>query len=55
LLGRTRNFQHGGMPVPVVLILGAVAVVVLVCLTLAIVAEAYGRPGTDGSESNPKH
>ena len=43
------------MPVPVVLILGAVAVVVLVCLTTWIIAEAYGRPGADGTESDPKH
>jgi hypothetical protein len=43
------------MPVPVVAILGATAFVILVCLTLWTIAEAYGRPGTDRPESGPKH
>jgi hypothetical protein len=42
------------MPVPVVVILAAFAVVVLMCLMLWITAEAYGRSGTDRSESDPK-
>jgi hypothetical protein len=55
LRGGARNFQDRGMPVPVVAILGATAFVILVCLTLWTIAEAYGRPGTDRPESGPKH
>jgi hypothetical protein len=43
------------MPIPVVMILGATAIVVLVCLTLWIIDEAYGRPSEDRSDSHLRH
>jgi hypothetical protein len=41
-----------GMPIYLVPILGALALAILLCLTLAIVAEAHRRPGTDRSDSH---
>jgi hypothetical protein len=43
------------MPIPAVAFLGATAFVVLTCLTLWIIAEAYRRPAENRSGSDLKH